>query len=140
MQMKSTSKLEKELKYYNSMDQFFEENKSELAVDSLPHLLQTLIAEKGMTRAEVVKGSNLNEVYAYQIISGVRRPSRDKLICLCIAMRATLQEAQALLKKSAFAPLYARNPRDSIIIFAIEHGNTVLELNMLLYEQGEEIL
>lgn len=140
MQKKTTSKLEAELRKYNTLDHFLEENKQELASENLSAQLQNLIAAKNMSRAEVVRESNLNEVYAYQIISGVRRPSRDKLLCLCFAMKATLEETQSLLKRNGFAPLYARNERDSIIIFAIEHALTLLDLNEALYEHGKDTL
>ncbi len=140
MQKKTTSKLETELRKYNTLDHFLEENKQELASENLSTQLQNLIAAKNMSRAEVVRESNLNEVYAYQIISGVRRPSRDKLLCLCFAMKATLEETQSLLKRNGFAPLYARNERDSIIIFAIEHAMTLLDLNEALYEHDKDTL
>jgi len=140
MQKKTTSKLETELKKYNTLDHFLKENKQELSSESLSAQLQDLIAAKGMSRAEAVRESNLNEVYAYQIISGVRRPSRDKLLCLCFAMKTTLKETQSLLKRNGFAPLYARNQRDSIIIFAIEHAMTLLDLNEALYEHGKDTL
>lgn len=140
MQKKCTSNLEKKLKSYDSLDRFLEEHEDMLVTETLEQQIQTLIAEKGMTRADIVKESNLNEVYAYQIISGVRRPSRDKLLCLCFAMKTTLEETQTLLQRNGFPPLYVRNRRDSIIIFAIEHGKTVLQLNVDLYDRGEEIL
>lgn len=81
----------------------------------------------------------MNEIYAYQIISGARRPSRDKLLCLCIAMRATLEETQDLLIHGGFAPLYVRSQRDNIIIFAISE-ETILQVNSNLYDHGEALL
>lgn len=82
----------------------------------------------------------MNEIYAYQIISGARRPSRDKLLCLCIAMRATLEETQDLLIHGGFAPLYVCSQRNSIIIFAISHKETILQVNSNLYDHGEALL
>lgn len=140
MQKKTTSKLEKNLKEYNTLNRYFDENKDELATETLAAQLQNLIEAKGLSRAEVVKESNLNEIYAYQIISGVRRPSRDKLLCLCFALKATLEETQSLLKRNGFAPLYARNERDSIMFFAIEHGMSLFQLNETLYDHGKATL
>ena len=82
----------------------------------------------------------VNEVYAYQILSGIRRPSRDKLLSICFAMKATLAETQSLLKQSGFAPLYVRCQRDSIIIFALTHGHSIIQLNMELYDHGEPVI
>ena len=140
MPKKSTTNLENELKSCDTLESFLKRNLDELSTASLAEQLQTLIASKGLTRAGVVKSSNLNEVYAYQIISGARRPSRDKLLCLCIAMKATLDETRELLVRGGFAPLYVRSQRDSIIIFAISHGETILELNNNMYDHGEPLL
>ena len=140
MPKKSTTNLENELKSCDTLESFLKRNLDELSTASLAEQLQTLIASKGLTRAGVVKASNINEVYAYQIISGARRPSRDKLLCLCIAMKATLDETRELLVRGGFAPLYVRSQRDSIIIFAISHGETILELNNNMYDHGEPLL
>lgn len=140
MPKKNTSNLENELKSSTSLDDFLEEHQEELTHCSLPAQLAALLEAKGLTKAEVVKESNLNEVYAYQILSGVRRPSRDKLLSICFAMKATLAETQSLLKQSGFAPLYVRCHRDSIIIFALTHGLSLIELNMNLYDHGEPVV
>ena len=140
MPKKTTSHLENELKNSTSLDTFLEKHQDELSDCSLSDQPGKLLRKKGLTKAEVVKECNLNEVYAYQILSGVRRPSRDKLLCLCFAMKATLAETQSLLKESGFAPLYVRSHRDSIIIFAITHGHTLLQLNTDLYDHGEPVI
>ena len=99
-----------------------------------------LADSRGMTKADIVKASNLNEIYAYQILSGARRPSRDKLLCMCFALNATLEETQEVLKKSDFAPLYARNQWDSIIMYALSHDRTVIQLNEDLFDYGEPLV
>lgn len=140
MPKKSTTNLENELKGCDTLEDFLKENQDELSNAPLAEHIQNLIASKSMTRSDVVKACNLNEIYAYQIISGARRPSRDKLLCLCIAMEATLEETQDLLIHGGFAPLYVRSQRDSIIIFAISHEETILQVNSDLYDHGEALL
>lgn len=140
MAKKSTSNLESELKRSKNLDDFLERNHEELSKGSLSEQIQRLIDAKGLSKSELVKKCNLNDVYAYQIISGARRPSRDKLLCLCIAMEVTLDETQELLLHGGFAPLYVRNQRDSIISFAIYHNETILQLNAKLFEHGEALL
>ncbi|MDD7602578.1 MAG: XRE family transcriptional regulator [Firmicutes bacterium] len=140
MPRKSTANLENELRSCDSLDTFLQENRDELSTDSLTVQLQTLIASKRMTKTDVVKASNLNEVYAYQILSGARRPSRDKLLCLCFAMKATLEETQFLLREGRFPPLYVRDQRDSIILYALAHGYTILQLNSDLYDHGQPLV
>lgn len=140
MPKKSTTNLENELKRSETLEDFLLNNKKELSISPLAEQIQALLAAKGLTKSEVVKKSALNDVYAYQIISGTRRPSRDKLICLCIAIEATLDETQSLLTNGGFAPLYVRNRRDSIIIFSLSHRENMTQLNNKLYEHGERIL
>ena len=140
MPKKSTSNLENELKKSVSIEAFLQEHQEELTTSDLPTQLQVLIESKGLTKADVVKESNLNEIYAYQILSGARRPSRDKLLSICFAMKATLDETQNLLRQCGFAPLYVKNRRDSIIIFALAHGHSIIELNSALYDHGEAVV
>ena len=45
----------------------------------------------------------------------------DKLIALCFGMMLDIDETDDLLKYAGYNPLYARNKRDSIIIFAISN-------------------
>ena len=140
MTVKSTFNLENELIKSESLASFLEENQKELAEPSLVSQFQELLDAKGLTKADVVKESNLNTVYAYQILSGARRPSRDKLLSLCFAMKATLEETQTLLRRNEFAPLYVKNRRDSIIIYALSRGQNLIEVNNTLYEHGEGII
>lgn len=140
MPRKSTSNLEKELKNCKSLDSFLEQNQNELSTYSLTTHLQSLISSHNMTKTDVVKASNLNEVYAYQLLSGARHPSRDKLLCLCFAMKASLEETQFLLREGRFPSLYVRDQRDSIIMYALSHGHGILQLNSDLYDHGEPLL
>ncbi|MEG0924456.1 MAG: XRE family transcriptional regulator [Anaerovoracaceae bacterium] len=140
MQKKSTTNLEKNLKEYDSVNKYLKDNKNELTTETLEFQLQEMIEKKGLNRAKVIKESNLNQVYGYQILSGTRKPSRDKLLCICFGMKTTMVETQSILKQNGYPPLYARNHRDSIIIFAIEHERTVFELNYDLYDNGEAVL
>lgn len=140
MPKKSTSNLENQLKSTKSLDKFLRENRESQFTDDLHLQLQTILNEKGMTRADVVKACNLNEIYAYQILSGARHPSRDKLLAICIAMELTLKETQKLLRKNGFASLYARIPRDSMLIFGFNHKMTIVEVNQILFSHGEPML
>jgi hypothetical protein len=82
----------------------------------------------------------MNEIYAYQIFSGKRKPSRDKLLCLCRGMELNSVETNQLLKSAGFAPLYPKNKRDSIIMFGFEKGQSVVDINEVLYDNGEKTL
>ena len=64
MPKKNTSHLENELKNSTSLDSFLEEHQEELTGCSLSEQLVAMLEAKGLTKAEVVKESHLNEVSA----------------------------------------------------------------------------
>lgn len=79
-------------------------------------------------------------MYLYQIFSGERTPSRDRTICICYGLSATLEETQDLLKRSGFAELYVKNRRDAIIIYGLVHKIDLNEINDRLYAEEEATL
>ena len=76
----------------------------------------------------------------YQIFSGEKNPSRDKLLALAFGLALTGDETQRMLKISCNRELYARDTRDALILFALERGNTILEVNESLYDHGLVVL
>lgn len=100
-----------------------------------------LITEKNLKKADVIRKSELNENYAYQLFSGLKKsPARDKLICLSIGMNLTLNETNSVLKLAGLSPLYPRVKRDSIIIIGFNENKSVIEINEMLFENGEETM
>ena len=73
-------------------------------------------------------------------MDGTRSPGRDKILLLCLAARLPLNKVQRSLEISGQAILYARNKRDSAVIFAINEKLTVPEVNELLFQLGEPLL
>ncbi|MBP5289731.1 MAG: helix-turn-helix transcriptional regulator [Clostridia bacterium] len=137
---KSTDELLAELKTCEDFTRYYRENQNERAETDLSRALEELLAKKGLQKKDVVRSSNLSEVYAYQIFDGKRRPKREKLLCLAVAMKLSLDEVQKLLKTTGYAPLYPRNGSDCAIIYGICQGMDVVRINDLLYEYGEETL
>jgi len=95
---------------------------------------------RGYKKSGGISASCLSKTYAYQIFSGVKNPSRDKLLALAVAMTLTFEECQRLLRLAAVNELYVKNKRDSIIIFGLMRGLNNMELNDLLYEMEEFVL
>ncbi len=137
---KKTSKLLEELKKCADFRAFYEENWDEMATSSLSQLLNDLMEEKGLKKSQVIKNSELAEVYAYQIFSGLRRPDRKKLLALAVGMKLSLPEVQKLLKCASYPQLYAKIPFDCIVLYGISKKMSVLEINGMLFEYGEETL
>lgn len=96
--------------------------------------------EKNLKKSDVVKRSGLNRVYCYQILSGNRTPSRDKLLAICFGFQFDLDTTNSLLKIVGFPELYARNKRDAVIIFAITSKKNIFCVNEMLFDNGFDIL
>ena len=140
MEERNTHQLEEELKLCPDFTKYYEENRNTMKEDALAVLLQRLLDEKDLKRADVIRNSNLNEVYAYQIFQGKRIPDRTKLLGLVFGMKLNFDEAQQLLKSAGYAPLYAKRSFDCIIIYSLVKGYDLMETNDLLYYYGEDLI
>lgn len=128
---KSTEELLKTLKE-SSLETYLSNNTGELVDSPIYKYLEKVIKEKGLKKSDIIKKSGVQTNYAYQIFSGLKIPSRDKLIALCFGMELSLDEAQTLLKYAGYAKLYPRTKRDSIIIDALEKHINIINCNITL--------
>ncbi len=137
---KTTNELVNEIKSSKEIEGFFNRNEAEFAEENLSDYLEFIMTQKGLQKSKVVARSGLNRIYAYQIFSGKRFPSRDKLIAICFGLQLSLEETDELLKYAGFSALYARNKRDAIIIFSINNKKSIFAVNDMLFENGFEIV
>lgn len=140
MSRKTTKELIELMKSSKDYEEYLRANGENISNTSEPHTaLNTLISEIGLKKSEVIARSGIEEHYAYQIFSGIKTPSRDKMIMLCIAIGLSPDEAIDLMKITGYAPLYAKNARDNAVIYALTKKMTVIELNCMLFDRGIEI-
>lgn len=140
MNEKNTHTLQQELMSTNNLDRFLTENDASFRDVPLQEAIQRIFDEKGMSKAQLAKQSGISEVYLHQLFSGRRFPSRSRLLCLCFGLGATVDEAQSLLQQARHAPLYSRDRRDAIIIFALSHHMTLFEVNDKLFTENLDTL
>lgn len=107
---------------------------------TLSEYLNQLLTEKSLKRSEVVRMANLNETFGYQIFTGARNASRNKILQIALAMALTLRETNRALTFAGVSTLYPRNRRDAIIIFCIDRGCSLQKTNEELYRFGEETI
>lgn len=138
--MKKTDDLRQELMESEDLDRFLSENKDSFETKECGAALQRLFEGAGISKAELARRSGMSTVYLYQVFSGLRRPSRDRIICLCFGLSCPLDTLQELLKKNGYLPLYPKNRRDAIILFALSKGMTLQEANDRLFRENEETL
>ena len=140
MNEKNTDTLQQELMSTNNLDRFLTENDASFRDVPLQEAIQRIFDEKGMSKAQLAKQSGISEVYLHPLFSGRRFPSRSRLLCLCFGLGATVDEAQSLLQQARHAPLYSRDRRDAIIIFALSHHMTLFEANDKLFTENLDTL
>ena len=125
-----------QLKNVLSIGAYFAKNQKHMLHQTLPEHLNTLLKEKGLKRADVVRGSLLDRAYVYQIFSGEKTPSRDKLIAIAFGLHLSDEETQKMLKLSGNRELYVRDKRDALILFSIQRGKDIFDTNFLLDDYG----
>ena len=99
--------------------------------------LEGLLDARNVKKSVAIKASGLSDSYAFQIFQGYKSPSRDKLLALAVGLRTSIDECQKLLKLAGVNELYAKNRRDAIIIFGLDKGLSVPQLNDILFELEE---
>ena len=130
--MKKTTQLMEELNGSDDINSFLSNNKDSLDRQDFARYLCELVKKKKMTKIEVIRISQLNQIYGYQIFAGARLPSKDKIIAI--------DTVQRLLTLAGEAQLYPKNTRDCILIDAINKGYDVAKLNKVLFENGSQCL
>lgn len=133
--MKNTTKLLSELKNAKSFVGFADKNADVFFDESISDYLQRLCFEKNMELAQVIKRSGIDRTYGYQLFSGRRTPSRDKLIQLGFGFALMLPELQTLLRIAGKSQLYPKIKRDAAIIYGLNNNFTVAQMQELLEEQ-----
>ena len=137
---KDTAEIVKELGLCPDFKTFYNENKEYMVDSDLSELLADLLQRKGLKKSHVIKNAELSEIYGYQIFSGARVPERKKLLCLAISMKLSIDEAQHLLKSAGYSQLYVKKPFDSVVLYGLCKGMSVVEINELLYKYDLETL
>lgn len=131
-----TEKVLQELLDAPSLDEFIDAH--EFPAVTLPEFLERMLEKKGLKRSRVVRMADLNETFGYQIFTGARNPSRDKVLQIAFAMALSLRETNRALMAAGASSLDPKCRRDAIIIFCIDQGCSLQKVNEELYRLGED--
>ena len=137
---KDTGDLQDELLSQPHLDNYLKENGDQFVNWGLTEQLLRLFDKKNVSKAAVARNGGMSEVYLYQVLSGRRNPSRDRLLCICFGLGTSAEETQQILKQAGFAPLYPRLRRDAIILHGIAYGTPLAEVNDRLFDENEGTL
>ncbi len=144
--MKTTDNLTSVLKSAHPADiaKVLEEHEDDFAPADRPFAvyLRQKLKEKGLKQQEVFLAADIPEGYGYKLLSEQKHTrQRDVVLRLCFASRLSLDEMQRALKLYGLPQLYARTPRDAVLMVAA--NREIFEIhavNELLTEHGMEQL
>lgn len=140
IKQKNTDDLQQELMRSSNLNYFLSDNEEHFCNESVAEMLNRLFIGKNISKAALAKQAGMSEIYLHQIFAGKRNPSRNRLLCLCYGLGASLDETQGLLKRCGMAQLYPRLRRDAIILYGLVHGISLFEINDKLFTEKEETL
>ncbi|MPM47339.1 hypothetical protein SDC9_94048 [bioreactor metagenome] len=135
-----TSTLLRQLFKAPDLDSFFDRYEGTLQTPELHNHLITLCEERGLKKDTVIKNAGIERTYGYQIFNGTRKPSRDKVLQIALAMRLNMDETQKLLRIADKSLLYPRLKRDAAVIYCVVHGLGCMSAQNLLDELGLHLL
>ncbi len=122
------------------MERFMDQPKITDFFNSPIDYFRSLPSVKSMSDSEMIEASGIEKSYYYQIMKETRKPSRDKVLRLCIGAKLSYRETERMLELCGFATLYSKNRRDIIISVALNQHISVIETNILLDKYEEEII
>lgn len=146
MDDKTTAKLENILKsaYTFEAGKYLKENEESLLREEkrFSAYMKKLIKEKNLRQQDIFIQADVPERYGYKILSEEKHTrQRDVILRICYAAELTLEETQHALMLYGMSPLYARIPRDAVLMIAFNwHSGNILDVNAMLKEQGLELL
>lgn len=104
--------------------------------DSFAEYLQNLINKKGMTNAEVYNKANLTKQYFSKLINGKINPTKEKILCIAIALRLNMDETIDFLRYAGytFSPC---SKVDLVFEHFITHQNyDIYSIDIVLFDYG----
>ena len=138
--MAETNDMKESLMSAPDLDRFLAEHRADFAQEAAADHLNLLFSRKNVTKAALAKKACMSEVYLHQVFAGKRNPSRNRIICICFGLGASLEETQDFLKHCGHAQLYAKVKRDAIVIYGLVNGLDLNEVNDKLFAEKEESL
>ena len=138
MTKKSTDELEQILGQTSTTDieGWLAQNAEDLLTQTRPFsaYMHEMLRKYGKTQQEVFLQADFPERFGYKILSEEKHTKqRDYILRICYAAGMSLDETQKALTLYGMAPLYARIPRDAVLMIAFnQHKGSVLDVNALL--------
>ena len=122
----------------SSIDEILKSHKNSIN-KSFNTYATSLINKKGFKKNQLCKNAEIPISYGYEMLNGKKKkPNRDYVLSLGLAMYCHIDEIQRLLTLSGNATLYNKLERDMIISHGIRQKKGRVEINIDLFERGLE--
>lgn len=146
MKRKSTNELDEILgrTSTSNIEEYLTENADDLLPEDRPFstYMHEMLKKYGKTQQEVFLLADFPMRLGYKLLAEEKRTKqRDYILRICYATGMTLDETQRALTLYGMAPLYARIPRDAVLMIAFnQHKGNVFDVNILLSSHKLPIL
>lgn len=107
---------------------------------NLSEYILNISTEKGLKKIDIINNANIYRTYGYEILNGKKLPSRNKLLQICLGNKFSLSQTNKCLTLAKLGILYAKDPRDSIIIYTLNNRLNLIDTNIILDDHDFEPL
>ncbi len=146
MQKKPTDELNALLENMkpNQLDAYFKDNEKYMADEkkAFYYYMKAVLDEKNVKLKDVYSFAGVTESYGSKILTMEKHTKdRDLIIRFCIAGHFNWDETSRALKLYGLNELYAKDPRDAVLIVAINNRIfNLYDIDEMLLEHGLERL
>ena len=104
--------------------------------------IKNILKSNGLSLQAVFLRADIPARYGYKLLSGEKHTrQRDVILRICYAAELTLEQTQRALHKYELPELYAKIPRDALIMIAFnERPGSILDVNAYLKKNHLEPL
>lgn len=126
--------------HLSDFEKYCKENKESMntGTDTFSIYIKNILSQKGITQQNVFLKADIPERYGYKLLSGEKHTKqRDIILRICYASELTLNETQRALKKYEMPELYAKIPRDALMMIIFnERPGSIIDVNAILKKNG----
>ena len=142
MQEKDTNELSDMLgkTHLDDFDRFIRKNQESMleGANEFSVWFKEMVHSRQLSLKTVFVRADIPERYGYKLLSGEKRTrQRDVILRLCYAAELTLAQTDRALEKYGMARLYAKVPRDALLMILFnERPGGIIDVNEILQRKG----
>lgn len=132
----TTNDLHAKINQITDLNKYLESNKEDLTIPNPIQYLLNIASSKRLSKSDIVRSSQIERSFCYHLLDGSKTLTREKALALAFGAKLSQEETQNILKYAQLPRLYPRNPRDSVILFCLNKGVSLMDTNIILDNLG----